>query len=181
MVWVIVGHTYLLIDPKNGFYKLGNPSIMADLILQTSMRLIINAQVSVDSFFMIGGCLLSYLSLKEVTKLKGGSIKFWIMFYVHRYIRLTGALAGVILISSSLIKYMPYAYEASFYATEQCTNDWWTNLLYINNFKDGQCLGQTWYLAVEMQLFIITPFLLLLMFKYPMVGNIFIGTINRFF
>ena len=64
-----------------------------------------NALPSVDSFFLIGNLiflsnvwcyisnkssgatLLSYLTLKELDKNNGGSLKFWIMFVVHRYIR----------------------------------------------------------------------------------------------
>ena len=34
-----------------------------------------------------GATLLSFLTLKELDKNNGGSIKFWIMFMVHRYIR----------------------------------------------------------------------------------------------
>ena len=82
MVWVIVGHTYLSILEMNPFVS--NPLKFADLYASKSMRLIFNATESVDSFFVIGGCLLSYLTLKEVSKQKGGSIKFWIMYYVHR-------------------------------------------------------------------------------------------------
>ena len=82
MVWVIVGHTYLSILEMNPF--ISNPLKFADLYADKSMRLIFNATESVDSFFVIGGCLLSYLTLKEVTKQKGGSIKFWIMYFVHR-------------------------------------------------------------------------------------------------
>ena len=60
-----------------------------------------NAFPSVDSFFLIGqlshclfllyqssgATLLSYLTLKELDKNNGGSLKFWIMFIVHRYLR----------------------------------------------------------------------------------------------
>ena len=178
MVWVIVGHTYLVLRYA---FKVGNQTFQAELAEQTSMRLILNATESVDSFFMIGGCLLSYLTLKELKKLNGGSIQFWIMFYVHRYIRLTGAYAGVLLFAASLAKYLPYAIMPNFIDTSGCIDEWWTNLLYINNFnamEHQQCLGQTWYLAVEMQLFIITPIILFLMHKHSLAGNIFTGKLD---
>eukprot|EP00088_Acartia_fossae_P010348 TRINITY_DN15149_c0_g1_i2.p1 TRINITY_DN15149_c0_g1~~TRINITY_DN15149_c0_g1_i2.p1 ORF type:complete len:350 (-),score=38.16 TRINITY_DN15149_c0_g1_i2:4-1053(-) len=126
---------------------------------------------------MIGGCLLAYLTLKEMTKLKGGSVKFWIMFYVHRYIRLTGALAGVVLIYGSLLKFMPYSNKNYWYGEhESCHKNWWHNLLYINNYKENStCLGHTWYLAVEMQLFLITPVFLAFMYWKPLIGNILTG------
>ena len=70
-----------------------------------------------------GATLLSYLTLKELDKNNGGSLKFWIMFVVHRYIRsnkrelllrsihivvmvrLTGLYAIVIGLTSTLVKF----------------------------------------------------------------------------
>ena len=46
-----------------------------------------NALMSVDTFFVIGGCLLSYHTMKELDKTKGGNPMMWVMFYIHRYIR----------------------------------------------------------------------------------------------
>ena len=34
-----------------------------------------------------GATLLSFLTLKELDRTKGGNIRFWIMFFIHRYIR----------------------------------------------------------------------------------------------
>ena len=34
-----------------------------------------------------GSTLLCFITLKELDKAKGGSAKFWIMYFVHRYIR----------------------------------------------------------------------------------------------
>ena len=51
-------------------------------------------------------------------------------------------------------------------AVASCRDYWWSNLLFINNFYpseyDLQCLPWAWYLAVDMQLFIVTLFLLIL-------------------
>ena len=44
--------------------------------------------VSVDTFFMISGCLVAYLMFKELDKLKG-RINF-AMLYIHRYLRFVG-------------------------------------------------------------------------------------------
>lgn len=54
-----------------------------------SMQFISNGYVSVDSFFLISGTLLSYLTLKELDKIKGRvwTPIFWPMFYIHRYLR----------------------------------------------------------------------------------------------
>lgn len=49
------------------------------------VRTTLNLIPSVDSFFLIGGCLLGYLTFKDMDRTKG-----WInliLFYTHRYIR----------------------------------------------------------------------------------------------
>jgi len=49
-------------------------------------RVVLNGYPSVDSFFTIGGCLLSYLSFKHLEKTSGKLNIF--MVFIHRYIRL---------------------------------------------------------------------------------------------
>ncbi len=44
-----------------------------------------NAFPSVDTFFLLSGCLVAYLTLKELDKTKGRVN--WIMVIVHRYLR----------------------------------------------------------------------------------------------
>ena len=71
--------------------------------------------------------------------------------------------------------------------SEGCARNPWTNLLYINNFftgtqfnpgsetyasrpDDGQCLGQTWYLANDMQFFVIAPPIIYIIWKWKRIG-----------
>ena len=48
-------------------------------------------------------------------------------------------------------------------SVDNCKKNWWQDLLFINNFtppgSEG-CLGHLWYLANDMQFFVITPFIL---------------------
>ena len=49
------------------------------------MQVITNATVSVDSFLVLSGLLVSYTLLKELDRSKG---RFnLLLFYVHRYLR----------------------------------------------------------------------------------------------
>ena len=62
-----------------------------------------NPWVAVDSFFVLSGCLLSYLTMKELDRSKGRlNIPF---FYLHRYIRLTGVYAFVVGFNATLWKF----------------------------------------------------------------------------
>ena len=55
---------------------------------------ILNAEVSVDSFFLMSGCLLGFLTFKEMDSLKSrgqdnpsGWGAFWGLYYLHRFLR----------------------------------------------------------------------------------------------
>jgi len=55
---------------------------------------------------------------------------------------------------------------------DDCEDSWWTNLLYINNFVkyDKMCMGWSWYLANDMQFFIISPIIFLPIFYLGWIG-----------
>ena len=53
-----------------------------------------------------------------------------------------------------------------------CHKSWWANLLYIQNlYETDACVGQAWYLANDMQFYIIAPFFILPLFYKPRLGN----------
>lgn len=55
-----------------------------------------------------------------------------------------------------------------------CDSYWWTNLLYINNFHPfsltKECLPWSWYLANDMQFYVISPILLYITFRFQWPG-----------
>ena len=65
-----------------------------------------------------------------------------------------------------------FSWDYIVYGTARwCQEGWWTNLLYINNFYsgtqgEGLCLGQTWYLACDFQMFVVAPLVILPMFYW---------------
>ena len=68
------------------------------------MQAILNGFPSVDSFFLISGVLLAYLTLKELEKTKGRvSLP---IFYIHRYLRLTGTYIIIIGFHTTLLRQM---------------------------------------------------------------------------
>nr|XP_027234868.1 uncharacterized protein LOC113826192 [Penaeus vannamei] len=56
-----------------------------------------------------------------------------------------------------------------------CSDNWWMDVLYVNNFLAfnattntlTDCLGQCWYTAVDTQLYLVAPFVLLPLAFYP--------------
>ncbi|XP_024943408.1 nose resistant to fluoxetine protein 6 isoform X2 [Cephus cinctus] len=162
--WVIYLHTY--------FHQIFNPKLNLTSVFWMigSFRGIFafNGNVATDSFFLLSGTLLAYTNFSK--KQKNPDKTFDILsFYVHRYIRLTPAYAMVIGFYATLFYKLgsgPYWNKWIAACTEPCRKNWWTNLLYVNNYViDGQmCLDQSWYLSVDMQLVWLSP-----IFLYPML------------
>ena len=93
------------------------------------------------------------------------------LVYFHRYFRIVPAFLFIFLITTYLLSYFgngPIYFLAGNMAII-CKKNWWQNFLFIQNLYPGtlgeMCLGHTWYLANDMQFFIITPFFLMLYCK----------------
>ena len=57
---------------------------------------------------------------------------------------------------------------------------WWLNLVYLNNFgkditgKTGyDCVNVSWYMAIDMQYFVLSPILLTIYWRKPIAGDSF--------
>jgi len=164
--WVILGHT---IVNAITISVLANPNKLLDFIKTESMVIPLTGTFSVDTFFWISGFLVSYLLIIELNNSKKMN---WIMIYVHRYLRIVPLYLFIILFSWALQKHMgsgPMWWNEYWYNND-CKKWWWTNILFVNNlvpdWKGSNCLGQSWYLADDMQFFIITPPILYLYHKF---------------
>jgi peptidoglycan/LPS O-acetylase OafA/YrhL len=79
--WVMLGH---ILSGTMDVFPTSNISSL-DISQRFEAQAVLNAFVSVDTFFLMSGCLISYLMLKELEKTKG-RINFLVM-YIHRYLR----------------------------------------------------------------------------------------------
>ena len=98
------------------------------------MQAVFNATVSVDTFFLMSGLLVSYLLLRELDRKKG---RFNIpLFYIHRYVRLTPVYAIILAFLATLIVYVSNGpnWRLILYMKEACRWNWWNHLLYVNNY-----------------------------------------------
>ncbi|XP_076114771.1 nose resistant to fluoxetine protein 6-like [Mytilus galloprovincialis] len=172
MTWIILGHTFVF-----GFMQ-GSVENIATMfptyIKRLSFMAVMNAPVAVDTFFALSGLLLTYLTLKQMKKSKG-KIN-WFLFYFHRFWRLT---PPYMLIMGIYIAVFPYIGNGPFWPKDgfeknYCKNTWWWNLLYINNFKpvSEECFSWTWYLANDMQFYIISPIIIVPLYFSKIAGTI---------
>ena len=134
----------------------------------------------------MSGLLVAYLAFIELERKRFNLV----MFYVLRYIRwradtpckvihqrrkfniyinfrLTIPLAFVIGFNITLAKYFvaegPYSWN-TLSVGAACEIAWWDTILYIANITGRNfCIGQTWYLMCDMQLFFCSPAVILAM------------------
>ena len=182
--WVVLGHAYAF---STSF--ISGITYTAELMKRRNFMLVLNALPSVDSFFTLSGFLVTYLLLKQLAKrdrLQSQWGTFWTGFYVHRYLRLTMPYLIAMLIEGWLYRLVmdgPHAQQmttTALSAHEMCKKYWYTNLLYVNNLvpwkPEGACVGQGWYLANDMQFFLIAPIFIVLLFRKPLLGLIGTGS-----
>ncbi|KAL8613989.1 hypothetical protein ACOMHN_023224 [Nucella lapillus] len=168
MSWVVLGHTWGM-PASIGMNLL---PYLQDLISHWSYQGITNATVSVDSFFVLSGLLVAYLTLKEMKK-RQGKLN-WFLFYFHRFWRLTPAYMLCLMVYACLSIYWsqgPFRPE-KLPDGDFCADNWWTNLLYVNNLVNIKepCFGVSWYLANDMQFYILSPLIFVPLFFIPWVG-----------
>ncbi|XP_052853744.1 nose resistant to fluoxetine protein 6 [Drosophila gunungcola] len=172
IIWIILGHgyMYLLLAPNINSYD-----IVAWAKTPFSMAMQ-SGTTSVDTFFLLSGLLLVLTSLRELERTKG-RLHLPLM-YLHRLVRLTPVLALAVLIFMTLFSRLDSGplWNQFTSSSELCKDTWWATLLYVQNYAapGRMCLGHSWYLAVDMQLYIISPLLLIALYKW---GNKAIGGI----
>ena len=181
MFWVILGHTYYFLLIFGGFKDFA--VVTEHFMPRFTAQSILNGFFAVDSFFFISGFLVAYLTFREMNRRKG---KFpFVTFYLHRILRLTPTYMFVLFFFWFLSNHLtrgpgsPATAGPGSGQYENCVKYWWTNLLYINNFYPtnfgDECMGWTWYLANDMQFFVITPLFLIIFYASFPIGLISIG------
>ncbi|XP_039496877.1 nose resistant to fluoxetine protein 6-like isoform X2 [Drosophila santomea] len=163
-IWVVFGHVYLVyvFGPNMNFVKFNTwRKSPYSMLLQ-------HAAYSVDTFFFLSGLLMVVIALRAMERTKG-KLNVSLM-YLHRYLRLTPVLALAIIAYITILPRMgdgPMYGKVNFDDYSICKDTWYWTLLYVQNYATNQiCLGHSWYLAVDMQLYIIAPILLIALYKW---------------
>uniref|UniRef100_A0A0N5ALU5 NRF domain-containing protein n=1 Tax=Syphacia muris TaxID=451379 RepID=A0A0N5ALU5_9BILA len=163
LTWVIYGHTYSLFVLSDNLIDVFDAP--KHRLAQGAFTGAFNA---VDTFFFISGLLLGYIFFHHIKQNREhiNQPRFWLLIYLHRYFRL------------GIAYFIFLAFEINFYDrlsfgplslpflnvmdAKKCRQYWWRNVLFINAMyvNRDECMGHTWYLASEMQLFLYAPLIL---------------------
>ncbi|XP_026315720.1 nose resistant to fluoxetine protein 6-like [Hyposmocoma kahamanoa] len=154
MAWVVIGHTFITLPPvlNNLDYFEWGMSFRAIWITA--------APLAVDTFFTLSGLLIVYTSFGKLSNMK--LLNNLHLFYLNRILRMFPLLVTAILLQVGVFHYIhdgPYWHtQASM--TEECRVNWWSTLLYVQNYVHPMCIPHSWYLAIDMQLHILSPLIL---------------------
>lgn len=101
---------------------------------QYSSTLILGSTVSVDSFFVTSGMLVAKGFFEYVTN--EGRFNL-LLFYVHRYLRITLPLSLVVLFYATLPQFLgsgPMLYNVYKNHQKYCQDYWWSTLLHLQAY-----------------------------------------------
>ncbi|XP_063598104.1 nose resistant to fluoxetine protein 6-like [Penaeus indicus] len=166
MTWILWGHALgvKLAVAKN---VIGALRLTSKVIDQTY----VNATYSVDTFFFISGLLVVYGVLRE--QQRSGKVN-WILFYVHRIIRLLPSIALTVGLGATLAKFAltgPFGGEVQRSLVDNCRSYGWRDMLFVTNIDmTAVCLGQCWYTSVDTQIYIFLPIILIPLIWKPIIG-----------
>ncbi|XP_021697468.1 nose resistant to fluoxetine protein 6 [Aedes aegypti] len=167
MMLVILGHAALIysIAPSQNTIKIEM------MFHQLGTMILTGGPQIVQTFFAMSGFLLAVQMIKYAeNSSRSPGILFLLKAIVYRYIRLTPVYAFVVLLHAT---WLPKLQDGPVWKlatdTERafCRRNWWTNLLYVNNYVHGDqpCVQQGWYLGCDFQLFILGTLLLMVILK----------------
>ncbi|KAF2884299.1 hypothetical protein ILUMI_21861 [Ignelater luminosus] len=158
-----------------------NPQYFEKSTESAGNMIFVNGGYSIQSYFLMAGWLLSYHFLLTFEKQKDARLSYVILAFFNRYIRLTPVLLIMVLLSGT---WLPHFGRGPFWDRivgmeyRNCRKNGWSNLLYINNFYDSahMCMQQTWYIAADTQLFLLSLGIVMLMWKYQRRIKLILGT-----
>ncbi|XP_037072333.1 nose resistant to fluoxetine protein 6-like [Pollicipes pollicipes] len=174
MTWVVLGHS-----ASGAFSTDYSPMVALDWANNPLFEAVLNGTLSVDTFFVLSGVLLAHVFCNVYQKTGQFNLP---VFYIHRYLRLTAPLAFIIAFSATWFSYIGDGplWSLAKGSQSRCQENWWKDLLYVQNIVDFKrtCLGPTWYLAVDMQLFVFSPLVLLPLVWRPVLGVLWLCAVT---
>eukprot|EP00808_Paulinella_micropora_P004909 g49359.t1 len=193
ILWIILGHT-LARQTSVGVLNITAVVPPTGFLREWWAQPIFSSRFAVDTFLFISGLLvcsglLSFLDpiVKLPLRISNGEPKRhllaqWLsVFYMRRIVRILPLYMFCLVLwwqIGVLLGSGPFWYRWESFI-HKCNLYWWTHVLFINNLyplhateTDG-CYEVSWYLAVDMQLYVIAPFFVLLYVRSRTWGSAF--------
>ncbi|CAL8083371.1 unnamed protein product [Calicophoron daubneyi] len=177
MTWIIFGHYLmtLIMTVSNNLLVMSNK-----ILNRWTFQVLLNSTISVDTFFFMSGLLTAYMGLNAYRKTHGwaNKAKFWTVFVVHRFVRLTPLYMFVLIVYTGLFTHLydgpVYDQEGTTSGVNVCKENWY--ITYLNTLikSTAKCMNWTWYLADDFQFYVVLApiFISLIVWNRP-VGIVY--------
>jgi peptidoglycan/LPS O-acetylase OafA/YrhL len=134
--------------------------------------IMINGENLPNTFFFFSGFLLCILSYPLLQEECDKSKKFFIKAVIYRYLRLMPLMTFFLMVDSSWMYRLgsgPFWDRLNFSERQFCRKNWWTNLLFMNNYISGdeKCLVHSWFISTDFHLSMIGLIILIIIAKRP--------------
>uniref|UniRef100_A0A182NVK9 Acyltransferase 3 domain-containing protein n=1 Tax=Anopheles dirus TaxID=7168 RepID=A0A182NVK9_9DIPT len=122
----------------------------------------------IQFFFTLGGIVFGVSCLAHFERYPSFKFRYFIEKLLRRLVRLLPAYALIIFYQATWYKRVKQG-PLEFKFNDYCTEHWWTNLLFINNYilPTKPCLQFSWYLGADLQLFLIGSLLMMVLWTNP--------------
>ncbi|RWS15040.1 Nose resistant to fluoxetine protein 6-like protein [Dinothrombium tinctorium] len=168
MIWMFVIHVYFFFIEETFAFSRNFFHATEDVLFQ----LIINGFVINDTFFVIGAAMVTRSILRSVKMNKRLNIIEILMKYLFQMLVPLSFTIAALIVFGPFIR-GPLSFEYLDIEIDKCMRNYIYNLFFVSNwFKlSDTCYPSSFYLSVQMQLFIFTlsaiiPFLV----KWPPIG-----------
>ena len=167
-------HYYTVFTFSPGLTSQNSPHYLYAAFSRYIFQPIVNITFSVDAYFLVSATLSAYLTLKDMEKHK----KFrGTYFYISRFFRLSPMYYLFTFISYKLFVHVgqgPMWFSQDYHA---CKTTWWHNIFYLTNTLPliDMCMPETWYICTDMQLFLMSPIFIVLLYHSVYYGLIAIA------
>ncbi|XP_008545090.1 nose resistant to fluoxetine protein 6 [Microplitis demolitor] len=183
MIWIFLLHAVVYSNDT-----IDNRAIVWRLSEELSNQVLTSSSLAVDTYFCLSGFLISwpFFGKRMNGNHEAKSVRRFPWFHYFglifkRIVRL--APVYLVIIGIAEIVFGWFKINSSYISTEDphyyCHDNWWRNLLFINNFFNWHeaCLTWSWYVANDMQFYIIGTFLILLSDIYFYTSGILLLTL----
>ncbi|XP_069696137.1 uncharacterized protein [Periplaneta americana] len=159
------------------FSPFANRTYMAETFSHIWSMIGRTSVIYTDSFILLSGLLTSISFLRELDRSK--RLPLWDKF-LARYLRITPNNLAIVLFSTYILNHMgsgPLWNQVIKHHGDLCQNNMWKNFLYIHNYfgVEDMCLTHTHQLAMDMQLFVVSPVFIYLLWRSRRLGMIVIA------
>ncbi|KAB0802334.1 hypothetical protein PPYR_04520 [Photinus pyralis] len=167
LMWIIVRHVF-----RSKRLRIRS---VRDEVIHT---MVLGGSLAVDTFFVMSGMLLVY---NEMKRYKKDAIQLNpCRRYAARLLRLLPVLTVIVVFHLSLLKHVGDGPLWKLVrSNDACQTYWWSTLLFVQNYVNpgNMCSLASWYLCADMQLFILSPLLLVPLQRKPFWGMLLAGAL----